>query len=118
MLVSAPFLLIGIASAVLVGIIETTQEVSEEQVQKLLLNIDRKDYDKGDFTNIKPDNNFIVIQNFNHEINSEEALVLLEIAKAKGIEVKTTKQANYFGIDRHPKRLFKDCMDMLWNSTR
>ena len=113
MLFSVPVFIIGIVSALTVSIVDKTQEVSEDQVQQLLLNIDQKDYEKGNFTNIKPNNNFIVVKNFNHEINSFEALRLLETSKDKGIGVKLVQQGN-FSLDQNPKDLFNDCIGTLW----
>ena len=118
MLFSVPFFVIGLISVVLVSIVDRFLEVSEDQVEQLLLNIDEKDFQKGDFTNIKPDNNFIVVNNFNHEINYVEALMLLKIANDKGIVVKLLKQASFTGLDQNPKELFADCMDMLWGASR
>ena len=117
MLFSAPFFIIGIVSAIIVSILEKTQEVSENHVQQLLLNIDQKDFDKSDFDKIRTDNNFVVVRNFNHEINTVEALTLLEIAKENGIEVTLIQRARFFGLDQSPKKLFSYCMDLLWTAS-
>lgn len=113
MLFSVPVFIIGVVSVLVVANVDRTQEVSEDQVQQLLLNIDLEDYDKGDFNSIKPNNNFIVVRSFNHEINSSEALRLLATAKEKGIEVKLTRQGD-FNLDKNPKDLFNDCIGTLW----
>ncbi len=117
MLFSATVFLLGSSSAVITTIIDKTREVSEDEVRQLLLNIDQKDYEKSNFTNILPNNNFVVVQNFNHEINSVEALMLLKIAKDKGIEVKLTQQAYFTGLDQRPKDLFNDCIGILWGTS-
>lgn len=115
MLFSAPVLIIGLICAVLTPIFNKIVEVSEDQVGQLILNIDENDYQKGDLDNIKADNNFIVVNNFKHEINYVEALMLLEIAKGEEIEVKLIQQAGFIGLDQNPKELFNTCMDSLWS---
>ncbi|MGV3509180.1 MAG: hypothetical protein ACO1N7_07820 [Sphingobacteriaceae bacterium] len=112
-LFSAFIFIIGITSALLVPIVEKTQEVSEDQIQQLLLNIEQKDFENGDINSIKSSDNFIVVRKFNHEINSFEAARLFETAKNKGIEVKLTRQGK-FRLDKKPKDLFNDCIRTLW----
>ncbi len=114
MLVSALIFIIGVVSAVISAVIDKTQEISTDQVQQLLLNIAQKDYEKGEFTNIKPDNNFILVANNYHDVTYDEALKLLKIAIQKGIEIKLKQQTIFYSLDQNPKQIFNNCMGMLW----
>ncbi|TKC12119.1 hypothetical protein FA048_00430 [Pedobacter polaris] len=116
LLFSVPVFIIGIISTVVVLMINKSVIISELQVQQLILNIEKSDYQNGIFTKIRPRNNYITVQNRYYKINSNEALMLLEISKDTGIEVKL-KQWQFIDLNQSPKALFDDSMGLLWGSS-
>lgn len=113
---SLPIFIIGSLCAFIGLNRNKTVEITELQVQQLILNINTEDFKKENFNNLKTDNNFIVYQNFSHCITSSEALELFKIAKKSEIEVKT-KQSSLAILYQSPKEIFNNCMGILWGAS-